>query len=78
MLTAKDIMTKNIVFVRPNTPIYEAVELAVKHGISGMPVVKDDMTLTAILSEKDLIQLFYEKENAEDKTVSAFMTQPAV
>ena len=78
MLKAKDIMTKNIVFVRPSTPIYEAVELAVKHGISGMPVVKDDMTLTAILSEKDLIQLFYEKETAEDKTVSDFMTQPAV
>ena len=78
MLKAKDIMTIDTISVRADTPIYEAVELIVKYGISGMPVVKDDMTLEGILSEKDVIVLFYEKENNENKTVSDFMTQPAV
>ncbi len=78
MLKAKDIMTENTISVKADTPIYEAVELIVKHGISGMPVVKNDMTLEGILSEKDLIVLFYGKENNENKTVSDFMTQPAV
>ncbi|MHC4571194.1 MAG: CBS domain-containing protein [Planctomycetota bacterium] len=78
MLKAKDIMTIDAISVRADTPIYEAVELIVKHGISGMPVVKDDMTLEGILSEKDVILLFYEKENNENKTVSDFMTQPAM
>ena len=78
MLKAKDIMTENTISVKADTPIYEAVELIVKHGISGMPVVKKNMTLEGILSEKDLIVLFYGKENNENKTVSDFMTQPAV
>ena len=50
----------------------------VKHGISGMPVVEDDMTLVGILSEKDVIILLYGKEDDENKTVNDFMTQPAV
>ena len=55
MLKAKDIMTENIISVREDTPIYEVLEIIVKHGISGMPVVKDDMALVGIVSEKDLI-----------------------
>lgn len=78
MLKAKDIMTENTISVKADTPIYEAVELIVKHGISGMPVVKNDMALEGILSEKDVIVLFYGKEDNENKTVSDYMTQPAV
>ena len=78
MFRAKDIMTRDPITVRETTPIYEAVELAVKHGISGMPVVEDDMTLVGILSEKDLIQIIHELEGAENKTVSDFMTRPAI
>ena len=78
MLKAKDVMTRKIFTVRKNTPIYEAVELAVKQGISAMPVVDEDMSLVGILSEKDLIKLVYEEEEAESKTVSDFMTQPAI
>ena len=77
MLKAKDIMTENIISVREGTPIYEAVELIVKYGISGMPVVEDSMALVGIVSEKDLIKLFYGKEG-ENKRVGDFMTQPAV
>ncbi len=77
MLKAKDIMTENTISVREDIPIYEAVELIVKYGISGMPVVKDDMSLVGIVSEKDLIKLFYEKDG-ENKRVGDFMTQPAV
>ena len=77
MLKAKDIMTENTINVREDTPIYEAVELIVKYGISGMPVVKDDMSLVGIVSEKDLIKLFYGKEG-ENNRVRDFMTQPAV
>ena len=77
MLKAKDIMTENIISVREDTPIYEAVELVVKYGVSGMPVVTDDIALVGIVSEKDLIKLFYGKEG-ENNRVGDFMTQPAV
>ncbi|MHC4659070.1 MAG: CBS domain-containing protein [Planctomycetota bacterium] len=78
MLKAKDVMTKDPITVKESTPIYEAMELFVKHGISGMPVVEDDMTLVGILSEKDLIKVIRDTEEAENKTVSDFMTQPPI
>lgn len=77
MLRAKQIMTGNPIFVKKDTPIYEAVELLVQHNISGMPVVEDDMTLVGVISEKDVIKLFYNLKEDEEKTVADFMTQPA-
>ncbi len=79
MFMAKDIMTKeNVISVKKDTAVFEAVELITKHDISGLPVVDDDMTVIGIVSEKDLLRLFPERENAENKTVSDFMTQPAI
>ncbi|HIJ53246.1 MAG TPA: CBS domain-containing protein [Planctomycetes bacterium] len=76
MLTAKDIMTKHIISVKANTPIYDVLELIAKHDISGLPVVKDDMTLIGIISEKDVLSLFYDSEEDNNQTVNDFMTQP--
>jgi len=78
MLTSKDIMTKDVITVKADTPIYEAMELVAKHDISGLPVVDDDMTLAGILSEKDVINLLYASEDKKEKTVNDFMTQPAL
>jgi CBS domain-containing protein len=78
MLKAKDIMTRDVVSVKKDTPIYEALELLSKHDITGIPVVREDMILVGVLSEKDVVRLFYAQEDEEEKTVSDFMTQPAV
>ena len=78
MLKARDIMVKNVVSVKKDTPIFEAVQILVECNISGLPVVEHDMTLAGILSEKDVVDLFYESENAENKTVNDYMTDPAV
>lgn len=78
MLRARDIMSENVISVQKDAPILEAVKLLVENNISGLPVVEDDMTLTGLLSEKDVVELFYEDEQAEDKTVSDYMTYPAV
>jgi CBS domain-containing protein len=76
MLTAKDIMTKHIISVKASTPIYDVLELIAKHDISGLPVVEDDLTLIGIISEKDVLSLFYDSEEECGKTVNDFMTQP--
>ncbi len=78
MLRARDIMSTNVISVKKDVPIFEAVKLLVENNISGLPVVEDDMTLTGLLSEKDVVDLFYEGERAENKTVSDYMTDPAV
>lgn len=78
MLKAKDIMTENVFSVKKDTPIYEALKLLVKYNITGIPVVRDDMILVGVLSEKDVLRLFYAHEDEEEGTVNDFMTQPAV
>ena len=78
MLRARDVMNTNVISVKKDAPIFEAVKLLVENNISGLPVIEDDMTLTGLLSEKDVVELFYEGEKAEDKTVSDYMTYPAV
>ncbi len=78
MSKAKDVMTEETISVKEDTPILEAVELMVKHDISGMPVVEDDLTLVGVLSEKDVIELFYNNAEDEKKTVGDFMTQPPI
>ena len=78
MLKAKDIMTENVVSVKKDTPIYEALKLLAKYNITGIPVVREDMILVGVLSEKDVLRLFYAHEDEEEGTVNDFMTQPAV
>jgi len=78
MIRAKDIMSTNVISVKKDDSIFEAVKLLVEKNISGLPVVDDDMTLTGILSEKDVVDLYYEHEQAEGKTVGDYMTHPAV
>jgi len=76
--TAKDIMIKDVITVKTDTTIHEAMELVAKYDISGLPVVDDDMTLVGVLSEKDMVNLLYTPDNQHEKTVSDFMTQPAL
>ncbi len=55
MLTAKDIMKKDVVTVRPDTSLQELAMLLVKNGISGVPVVDAAGALFGIVTENDLI-----------------------
>ena len=55
MLTAKDIMTKDVVTVKPETSIEKLASLLVKHQISGVPVVDEKGELYGIVTENDLI-----------------------
>ena len=69
-------MTKRIFSVKTNTPIYEALKIIASYGISGLPVIEDDMTLVGIVSEKDVLSLFYNDDDDDEMIVSDFMTQP--
>jgi len=77
-IKAKDIMTKEVIIAKRDTPIYEAVRLLRKNEITGMPIVEDDMTLVGVLTEKDVLRLFYAGEDEKNKTANDYMTRPAV
>lgn len=78
MAKVKHVMTTDVVTVKRDTPISQATELLMKNNITGMPVVEDDMTLVGVITEKDVLNLFYSSGHATNRTVSDFMTTPAV
>jgi len=55
MLKAKDIMTRDVITVNPDTTIEVLARLFIKHQISGAPVVDDKGTLKGVVTENDLI-----------------------
>ena len=55
MLKAKDIMTKEVITVKPETTIEELARLLMKRQISGAPVVDDKGKIVGIVTENDLI-----------------------
>jgi CBS domain-containing protein len=55
MLRAKDIMTKDVISVKPSTTIEELARILVKNRISGAPVADDAGNPKGIITENDLI-----------------------
>ncbi len=55
-MTAKDIMTRDVITVKPGTSIEELSNSLADNRISGTPVVSDDGLLVGIVTEKDLIR----------------------
>ena len=55
MLTAKDIMTTEVITVRMDTTVNELAEILWKNRISGAPVLDDDGNVVAVVTENDLI-----------------------
>ncbi|MCS6771192.1 MAG: CBS domain-containing protein [Kiritimatiellae bacterium] len=56
--TVRDFMVTNLVTLRPRMPIREAIDILLKHRISGAPVVDDNGKLIGTLSEKDCLRVF--------------------
>jgi CBS-domain-containing membrane protein len=55
MLTAKDIMNREVITVRPDTEITKAAGILLEKKINGLPVVDDKGELVGILCQSDLI-----------------------
>ncbi|MCE5194018.1 MAG: CBS domain-containing protein [Nitrospiraceae bacterium] len=55
MIKAKDIMTRDVVTVKIDTPLEELAEMLTKHKISGAPVVDNNGSIIGIVTENDLV-----------------------
>ena len=84
MSEIEDVMSTNLICVTSETTILEAIELLIKHTITGLPVVDEEMKLCGVVSEKDLLILAYcFKTNFYDsssfsQTIDNFMTKKPV
>ena len=55
MLTVKNIMTRDLITVSPDTEIVHAAKLLLEKGINGIPVVDKKGELVGIICQSDLI-----------------------
>ncbi len=53
--TVADVMSRNPIIVRRETPLKEAIQILAEKRISGLPVVDDMGKLVGIISETDLM-----------------------
>lgn len=75
MIPISSVMTKNVITVREQTPIYDALILFTEHKISGMPVVDDQNRVIGILSEKDVLVILLKKTALDQWTVGHYMSR---
>lgn len=77
-MLAKDIMTKNVLFVKPDTSVIKAIDILLENHISGLPVVDDNMRLAGVVSEKDFLGILLEKNVKLDEKVHRYMSKKVV
>ena len=77
MLTAGSIMTTDLVTVRPDASIEEAIEILLNQRISGLPVTDDDGRLVGVITEFALLAVTYDKR-VKNHTVNQHMTREVI
>ena len=77
MIAAKELMNTSVITIARDEDIYEAVCTMALNNITGLPVVDEDGTLVGIITEKDVLTLLCEQEDAPGK-VADFMTTDVV
>jgi len=55
-MRAMDVMVRDVVTIRPDATVKDAIDLLVKHDISALPVVDNDGAVVGIVSEADLVR----------------------
>jgi CBS domain-containing protein len=73
----RDVMTRDVISVRPEASLKHAAGLLVDNRISGLPVVDDDGAVLGILSEGDLIYKANGQEPGERERLTRLVGQHA-
>jgi CBS domain-containing protein len=79
----RDVMTTDVVAVRPDTPYRELAAIFRRHRVSGFPVTAADGTVIGVVSESDLLPLADGRHHhghhaGGQVTAGDLMTRPAV
>ena len=70
-LTAEDVMSREVIVVRPETPVEEAARQMTRHRITGMPVLDDGGSVVGMVSDFDVI-------GKKGRTVQEIMTTQVI
>lgn len=77
--TAGDIMTSRLVTLDPEMDVFKAIELLLKHKISGAPVIDKSRQLLGMFTEKSCLEVMVTAayEGLPANEVGSFMSEPA-
>ena len=53
---ARDVMTRDVVFVMTDTPLHETAAVMARHNVSGLPVLDAHHELLGVVSDKDFLK----------------------
>ncbi|HCS50145.1 MAG TPA: inosine-5-monophosphate dehydrogenase, partial [Planctomycetaceae bacterium] len=56
-LTARDIMVRKVITLRPQMEVMDAIRVMMKHKIAGAPVVNDHGRYLGVFSEKSSLSV---------------------
>ena len=60
------LMTTELLVVRPEAQVHEAVALLLKHQVSGLPVVDQEGGLVGIITEQDCLRAVFQSDYYQD------------
>lgn len=75
MTSIREIMQPRPIVTTRDESLHRAVELLITNSISGLPVVDGEDRLVGVLSEKDLLKVFYEPDA---HSVESVMTEDPI
>lgn len=77
MTVARDLMTTHVVFVDPDDRVERAIELMLRHRVSGLPVVNSANQLLGVITEYDILDMVDDLET-ERNQVYHYMTRDPI
>lgn len=77
MRRARDVMSRNVVVIRENATVEEAIHSLLKDRVSGAPVVDAEGQLLGIVSEFQLLEAIYRPE-VKQELVRDLMTKDVI
>jgi acetoin utilization protein AcuB len=67
-MTVQDIMTRQVITVRQDTPLVEAGQLFINSKVGCLPVLGDDQKLVGIVTVTDLLQAYVNQHETTTTT----------
>ena len=55
-MKVSDVMTKRVISISPETSVFVAIQLMLKHHISGLPVIDNHAKLVGVITEGDFLR----------------------
>lgn len=71
-----DVMIRNVISVRPDTPLKEVARLLADHGIGGVPVTDEDGLVLGVVSESDFLIKEKGRDYVHQSRLARLLGQP--